>query len=436
MPEGPLAILDWGIRALPRPALLVDHAMPEVAPRDDQVFLSGYGEIPVIPTSVLMRRVERDAPLWLAEIGIAKEIGAEHVSADVRQLAALVDAPRRVPHGPVATALELLTRHAEVVETLADQRVADLDDARRAWKSELERVLRAEPEETGDGADRALRERVRAGGRRRPLLGAAPARPPGRRGPQRHARRRRRGGPARSVVTPTGACATLMDVPLTLVTGPANAEKARVVLDGYRARGRRGRRCSWSRRTRRRAALPPRARRRRARVRDGHRALPAAGERDGASRRRPRAGPLPPAARARRGRRDRGRAAGRPAALRRHRRVPRRRWSGSRASSSSGRVDPARASRARCAPGAAGTRAPPTRRSSRRCTPATAARWRRPVAPTTTCASPPRGRAAARTRRAGARGPVFVYGFDDLRPLQRDAIETLAATEAPRSPSR
>ena len=152
LPDGPLAILDWGIRALARPALLVDHVMPEAAPRDDQVFLSGYGEIPVIPTSVLMRRVERDAPLWLAEIGIAKEIGAEHVSADVRQLAALVDAPRRVPGGPVATALELLTRHADAVETLADHRVADLDDARRAWKAELERVLRAEPEQVGDGA--------------------------------------------------------------------------------------------------------------------------------------------------------------------------------------------------------------------------------------------------------------------------------------------
>jgi hypothetical protein len=152
LPDGPLAILDWGIRALGRPALLVDHVMPEAAPRDDQVFLSGYGEIPVVPTSVLMRRVERDAPLWLAEIGIAKEIGAEHVSDDVRQLAALVDAPRRVPGGPVATALELLTRHAEVVETLADDRVAELDDARRAWKAELERVIRVEPEQDGDTA--------------------------------------------------------------------------------------------------------------------------------------------------------------------------------------------------------------------------------------------------------------------------------------------
>ena len=150
VPDGPLAILDWGIRALPRPALLVDHAMPEAAPRDDQVFLSGYGEIPVVPTAVLMRRVHGEAPLWLAEIGIAKEIGAEHVSDDVRQLAALVDAPRRVPDGPVATALELLTRHDDVVEALADDRVAELDDARRTWKAALERVIRIEPEQAGD----------------------------------------------------------------------------------------------------------------------------------------------------------------------------------------------------------------------------------------------------------------------------------------------
>jgi hypothetical protein len=131
LPDGPLAILDWGIRALARPALLVDHVMPEAAPRDDQVFVSGYGEIPVVPTAALMRRIVREAHLWLAEIGIAAEIGAEHVSHDARQLAGLVDAPRRVPGGPVRTALELLTAHDDPVEALADHRVAELDEARR-----------------------------------------------------------------------------------------------------------------------------------------------------------------------------------------------------------------------------------------------------------------------------------------------------------------
>ena len=205
--------------------------------------------IPVIPTAVLMRRVEREAPLWLAEIGIAKEIGADHVSGDVRQLAALVDAPRRVPGGPVAIALELLTRHAEVLEALADHRVAELDDARRAWKAELERVIRIEPEESGDGAvvrfdsEYVLEDVVARS------LGAAPARPPGHRDPQRQLHRRRRPGPARSVVTPTGACATLVVVPLDA------RHRSRERREGARRAGRlpRGRRhrrrCSWSRPT-------------------------------------------------------------------------------------------------------------------------------------------------------------------------------------------
>jgi hypothetical protein len=150
LPDGPLAILDWGIRALDRPALLVDHAMPEVAPRDDQVFVSGYGEIPIVPTAALLRRVVRDAPLWLAEIGVAAEIGPDHVGHDVRQLAGLVDAPRRVPDGAVRTALEVLTAHEEPVDALADPRIAVLDEARRLWKGALERVMRIEPEHHGD----------------------------------------------------------------------------------------------------------------------------------------------------------------------------------------------------------------------------------------------------------------------------------------------
>jgi hypothetical protein len=150
LPDGPLAIIDWGIRALDRPALLVDHAMPEVAPRDDQVFLSGYGEIPIVPSAALLRRVDPEAPLWLAEIGVAAEIGPDHVAHDVRQLAALTDAPHRVPGGPVRTALELLVTHDEPVEALADPRVAGLDEARRTWKAALERIMRIEPEQVGD----------------------------------------------------------------------------------------------------------------------------------------------------------------------------------------------------------------------------------------------------------------------------------------------
>jgi hypothetical protein len=149
LPDGPVAILDWGMRALDRPALIVDHDLPETAPREDQVFVSGFGEVPPIPSAALMRRIEAQAPLWLAEVGIAGDIGAEHVSEDARQLAALVDAPRRVPAGPVRLGLELLTEHEDAATALTDARIATLHEARRAWKAALEVVMRAEPVEVG-----------------------------------------------------------------------------------------------------------------------------------------------------------------------------------------------------------------------------------------------------------------------------------------------
>jgi hypothetical protein len=150
LPEGPVAILDWGMRALDRPALIVDHAIPETAPRDDQVFVSGFGEVPAIPSAALMRRIEPEAPLWRAEVGIAADIGAEHVSLQARQLAALVDAPRRVPDGPIRLGLELLTEHEEPDHALADPRTGVLHEARRAWKAALESVMRVEPMEIDD----------------------------------------------------------------------------------------------------------------------------------------------------------------------------------------------------------------------------------------------------------------------------------------------
>jgi hypothetical protein len=146
LPDGPLAILDWGIRSLDRPALIVDHAMPEVAPRDDQVFVSGFGETPIVPTSVLLARIAREAPPWLAELGVVAELGPDGASPEARQLAALAGAPRRIPAGRVMTALELLTGHEHAADALADRRVAELDEARRTWKAALEHVMRREPE--------------------------------------------------------------------------------------------------------------------------------------------------------------------------------------------------------------------------------------------------------------------------------------------------
>ena len=43
LPAGSVAVLDWGVRPLARPGILVDHHAPESDPRADQLVLSGYG---------------------------------------------------------------------------------------------------------------------------------------------------------------------------------------------------------------------------------------------------------------------------------------------------------------------------------------------------------------------------------------------------------
>jgi single-stranded-DNA-specific exonuclease len=72
--------------------------------------------------------------------------------AAVRRLAGLVNAARRVPGGPVRTALALLVEHESAPDALLDERVAALEEAKRAWKGELERVMRTPPEVGGDVA--------------------------------------------------------------------------------------------------------------------------------------------------------------------------------------------------------------------------------------------------------------------------------------------
>jgi single-stranded-DNA-specific exonuclease len=154
LPDGPLAILDWGMRDLERPAVIVDHHLPEAAPRDDQVFVSGYGETPDVPTAALMQRIVPDAPGWLAAVGAVGDLGtegfrvlekAERRRAAVQKLATLVNAPRRCPDGPVRTALGLLVDHEDPREALDDPRIGELEDARRRWRAELERVKRSAP---------------------------------------------------------------------------------------------------------------------------------------------------------------------------------------------------------------------------------------------------------------------------------------------------
>jgi single-stranded-DNA-specific exonuclease len=154
LPEGPLAILDWGVRALDRPALVVDHQAPEAAPRDDQVFVNGYGAVPEPPTAVLMRRIVTDAPPWLAAVGAVSDLGedgfdlpeADEARRDaVRRVASLVNAPRRVPGGPVRSALALLVESDDPRAALADDRMTELEEAKRESKAELDRVIGTPP---------------------------------------------------------------------------------------------------------------------------------------------------------------------------------------------------------------------------------------------------------------------------------------------------
>jgi single-stranded-DNA-specific exonuclease len=154
LPDGALAVLDWGVRPLDRPALLVDHHLPEAAPRADQVVVSSYGCRPETPTAPLMRRIVPAAPAWLAAVGAAGDLGRTGLDLPecagvpvtaVSRLAGLVNAPRRLPDGPVRTALALLVEHDDPRDALADPRAGTLEEAKRAWRAEFDRVVRTAP---------------------------------------------------------------------------------------------------------------------------------------------------------------------------------------------------------------------------------------------------------------------------------------------------
>jgi single-stranded-DNA-specific exonuclease len=154
LPDGPLALLDWGVRELDRPGVLIDHHVPEVAPRGDQVVVSSFGSSPEVPTAALMRRLLPDAPAWLAAVGAVGDLGPAAFGLEecgdapqgaVRRLASLVDSPRRVPGGPVRTALALLIDHDGPEEALLDPRIAELEAAKRTWKAEYDRLVDTTP---------------------------------------------------------------------------------------------------------------------------------------------------------------------------------------------------------------------------------------------------------------------------------------------------
>jgi len=167
LPEGPLAILDWGIRPTGRPGLLVDHHAPEAEIVEGRVVglaaplaVTSYGEDPETPTAALMRRIVPEAPAWLAAVGAVGDLGDAGFALDecygarpknaVKKLVSLVNAPRRLPDGPVRTALALLVEHDDPREALEDPRVAELEEAKAAWRAEFDRVVRTAPQMLGD----------------------------------------------------------------------------------------------------------------------------------------------------------------------------------------------------------------------------------------------------------------------------------------------
>ena len=157
IPDGPLAVLDWGIQPLDRPVLYVDHHALEVSSLGpDQVAICGAGAVPEVTTSVLMGRLAPEVPNWLAAVGAVGDLGDRGlalpdfelgiVKSHVRRLATLVNSPRRVPDGPLRTALAILVEAATAKDALADPRIAELEDARAAYRSEFERVVKTAPE--------------------------------------------------------------------------------------------------------------------------------------------------------------------------------------------------------------------------------------------------------------------------------------------------
>jgi single-stranded-DNA-specific exonuclease len=158
-PDGPVAVLDQGLRDGGPPGLYVDHHVPEAEPRADQLFVTAYGEDPEVPTAPLMRRIVPEAPAWLAAVGAAGDLGdkgfalpecAGAPKTATKQLVSLVNAPRRLPDGPVREALAILVDSESPKAALADPRIGLLREAKDAWRAELDRVVRTAPQ-VGDG---------------------------------------------------------------------------------------------------------------------------------------------------------------------------------------------------------------------------------------------------------------------------------------------
>jgi single-stranded-DNA-specific exonuclease len=151
---GSVALLDWGVRPSAPPGVIVDHHAPEGDPGPQTLVLSGYGAVPERSTAALVRSALLEQPAWIAAVGAVGDLGdagfalpecAGAPKTAVRKLVPLVNAPRRLPDGPVRTALALLVEHDDPKSALADPRVAELEDAKRAWRAGFDAAVRTAP---------------------------------------------------------------------------------------------------------------------------------------------------------------------------------------------------------------------------------------------------------------------------------------------------
>lgn len=164
LPEGPVALLDWGVRPFDRPGggVMIDHHVPETDdPGPGVIVLTAHGEEPEASTAPLVRRVLPGQPAWVAAVGAVGDLGdsgfllpecAGVPKTAVRKLVPLINAPRRLPDGPVRTALALLVESEDAKAALADPRAQELEEARREWRAGFERVVRTAPQVGGDVA--------------------------------------------------------------------------------------------------------------------------------------------------------------------------------------------------------------------------------------------------------------------------------------------
>ena len=157
--ERPAALLDWGVRPFDGSVVFVDHHFPEAHPSEEQVVVSGYGEQPEVSTSVLVARlIGQQAASWVAAVGAVGDLGDRAwqlpdlngvAKSHIRSLVPLINAPRRVPSGPVRTALAILVESESPCAALADPRASELLAAKEAWRAALKQALKVAPQVEG-----------------------------------------------------------------------------------------------------------------------------------------------------------------------------------------------------------------------------------------------------------------------------------------------